>query len=133
MKIIKEIEVPSARITIREDGIMHVHIKISTSFEIENSREIIEARVKLAEGKRYPILYTTVYRFVTPSKEVKDYLSTSFQRNKLVIADGFVIGSFSQRLAAKVYLRLNKPSVPTAFFSSEEEAITWLRSFVKKD
>lgn len=131
MKNIKEIEVPSARIMIREDGIMHVHIKISTSFEIENSMEIVEAREKLAEGKALPILYTSQYRFVTPSKEVKEYISSSNQRKALVVADAFVIGSFSQRLAAKIYLKLNKPSVPTAFFSSEEEAIEWLRGYVQ--
>jgi hypothetical protein len=133
MKNTKETEVPSARIMIREDGIMHIHIKISTSFEIENSIEIIEAREKLAEGKAYPILYTSQYRFVTPSKEVKEFLSTSNQRNALVLADGFIIGSFSQRLAAKIYMKLNKPIVPTAFFSNEEEAVRWLRTYVVSD
>jgi hypothetical protein len=133
MKNIKETEVPSARIMIREDGIMHIHIKISTSFEIENAIEIVEAREKLAEGKAHPILYTSKYRFVTPSKEVKEYLSTSNQRNALVLADGFIIGSFSQRLAAKIYLKLNKPIIPTAFFSNEEEAIRWLRTYVVPD
>lgn len=130
MKKSKEIDVPSARITIREDGIMHIHIKISTSFEIENSKEIVEAREKLANGKRHPILYTTQYRFVTPSKEVKEYVAKSNQRTALVLADAFVIGSFSQRLAAKIYLKLNRPSVPTAFFSSEESAIEWLLNYV---
>lgn len=129
MRNIKEIEVPSARIMIREDGIMHVHIKTSTSFEIENSLEIFSAREILAEGKRYPILYTSEYRFVTPSKEVKEYISTSNQRTALVVADAFVIGSFSQRLAAKIYLKLNKPSVPTEFFSTQEEAIQWLLNY----
>lgn len=130
MIVTKEIEVPSARIVIRTDGVMHIHIKVSTSFEIENSKEIFEAREKLAEGKPYPILYTSEYRFVTPSKEVKEYVS-SIERTKLVLADAFVIGSFSQRLAAKIYLKLNKPSVPTEFFSTEDEAITWLLTFVK--
>jgi hypothetical protein len=129
MNIVREKEVPSARIMIREDGIMHVHIKTSTSFEIENSLEIFAAREILAEGKSFPILYTSEYRFVTPSKEVKEYLSSSIERTALVAADAFVIGSFSQRLAAKIYLKLNKPSVPTAFFSTQDEAINWLLNY----
>lgn len=129
MNIIREKEVPSARIMIREDGIMHVHIKISTSFEMENSLEIIAAREVLADGKRFPILYTAEYRFVTPSREVKEFLSSSNERAALVAADAFVIGSFSQRLAAKIYLKLNMPSVPTAFYSTQEEAIKWLLNY----
>lgn len=129
MKTIKETEVPSARIMIREDGIMHIHIKTSASFEIENSIEIVEAREQLAGGKKFPILYTSEYRFVTPSKEVKEYISTSNQRTALVVADAFVIGSFSQRLAAKIYLKLNKPSIPTEFFSTQEDAIEWLLNY----
>lgn len=131
MKNSVEIEVPSAKIVIRDDGVMHVHIKISTSFEIENSMEILEAREKLAAGNAYPILYTTEYRFVTPSKEVKDFVAKSRDRTANVLADAFVISSFSQRLAAKIYLKLNRPSVPTNFFSTEKEAIQWLIKYAK--
>ena len=46
---------------------------------------------------------------------MKEYIS-SRPRTGLVLAAGFVIGSFSQRLAAKIYLKLNKPEVPTGFF-----------------
>ena len=131
MTMLKEVEVPSAKIAIREDGVMHVHIKVSSSFEMENSKEIFEARESISEGRKFPILYTSEYRFLTPSKEVKEYIS-SRPRTGLVLADGFVIGSFSQRLAAKIYLKRNKPEVPTGFFSTEEEAIEWLKGFVQK-
>lgn len=49
--MLKEVEVPSAKISIREDGVMHVHIKVSSSFEMENSKEIFEARESISKGR----------------------------------------------------------------------------------
>lgn len=107
---------------------MHIHIRIKNSFTINDSREIVAARTSLAKGVKYPVLYTAEFSFVTPSSEVTEYL-TSPERTRLVVADAFVVKSFSQRLAAKAYHLINKPKKPTAIFSSEEKAMEWLESF----
>ena len=125
----KQVEVPSARIQLREDGILHIHILVKNSFEINNSQELMKARTALAEGKSYPILYTTEHEFLTPSAEVKAFV-TSPERTKLVKADAYVFKSFPQRLASRIYTRLYKPLVPTAFFSTEAEAVTWLKKYI---
>jgi hypothetical protein len=129
MEVVKEVIIPSARIQILSNGLMHVHVLTKNYFEMENSRELLAARKALAEGKPYPILYTSEHEFVTPSQEVKDFVATE-ERARFVKADAFVMKSFPQRLAARLYLKLNKPVVPTAFFSSEEEAVEWLLQFV---
>lgn len=129
MGIIKDIHTPSAHIMILEEGIMHVHVLTKNYFEMENSREIVEARTKLADGIAYPVLFTSEHPFVTPSQEVKSFV-TSEERTQLVKADAFIMKSFPQRLAAKLYVKFNKPAVPTAFFSNEDEAKNWLKTFV---
>lgn len=128
-KVIRSCSVSAADIEIYENGIMRIHVKIKNSFSLPNSKEIVEARTQLAQGKKHPVMYTAEYSFVTPSKEVTEYLSTN-ERTKLVLADAFVVKSFSQRLAAKSYLLMVKPKKPTAIFSSEDKAILWLQKFL---
>lgn len=42
-------------------------------------------------------------------------------------ADAFVLDSLAKRLIINFYIKHNKPKVPTMTFSSEQEALTWLR------
>jgi hypothetical protein len=129
LSVINKVDIPSADICIYSNGIMHIHIKVRNTFEISDSKEIVEARTALAQGKKHPVLYTTEHSFVTPSKEVNSYVASE-QRSELVLADAFVIKSFSQRLAAKTYMLFKSPVRPTSFFSNEDAAIEWLKTFV---
>lgn len=127
--IISETSVPSADIFIYSNGIMHIHIKVRNILELSDSMEIVEARTKLAQGKKHPVLYTTEHSFVTPSKEVNSYVASE-ERSKLVLADAFVMKSLPQRLAAKTYMLFKGPVRPTQFFSNESDAMEWLKSFL---
>lgn len=124
-----KVQTESADIEIRPDGIMHIHIKVESTFEMKNSMEIIEARTKLAQNKIYPILYTAS-EFVLPSREVREYVASE-SRSALVSADAFVINNLPQRLIASLYKKYNKPVRPTRVFSCPEKAIKWLKQYVK--
>lgn len=128
-EVINKVDLPSADISIYSNGIMHIHIKVRNTFEISDSMEVVEARTKLAEGKKYPVLYTTEHSFVTPSKEVNNYVASE-ERSALVIADAFVMKSLPQRLAAKTYMLFKSPVRPTRFFSNHSDAIGWLKTFL---
>lgn len=127
----KTIEIDCATITLRDDGIMHVHVKIEYSLEIEQGIQIVEARNELAKGVSYPLLYTAE-KLMIPSNEVRNYLATE-ERAKFIIADAFVIQSLPQRLMARLFKKLNNPVRPVEIFENEEDAIKWLTQFVKKE
>lgn len=129
--IIDSISTSSADIAIREDGIMHVHVKVELNFEIEHSREIVAARTKLAAGRAFPILYTAT-KFVVPSAEVRNYVASE-DRSELVTADAFVINSLPQRITARLYRVINKPVRPTRIFECAEEAALWLKSYANPE
>lgn len=129
LEVIKMVDIPAADICIYSNGIMHIHIKVRNTFELSDSMEIVEARTKLAQDNKYPVLYSTEHSFVTPSKEVNNYVASE-ERSKLVIADAFIMKSLPQRLAAKTYLLFKGPARPTKFFSNESDAIEWLESFL---
>ncbi len=124
----KIIETPAAKITLRQDGILHVHIKVESNFELKHSMEIVEARTRMVKGNIHPILYTSNH-FVIPSNEVREYVASD-SRSALVSADAFVINSLPQRLMASMYKKINKPVRPTRFFSNEQDALPWLKQYV---
>lgn len=126
-----QVELSIATISIPEKGILHVHIKEEDELSLENAKEIVAARTKLAEGNKLAILYTSATRFVIPSKEVREYVATE-ERSSLVLADAFIIRSLAQRLAVRFYIRFNRPVRPTKFFENKEQALEWLRTFVKE-
>lgn len=127
--VINKVDLPAADIFIYSNGIMHIHIKVRNTLGISDSKEIVEARTTLAQGNKYPVLYTTEHSFVTPSKEVNSYVASE-KRSELVLADAFIIKSFPQRLAAKSYMLFKNPVRPTNFFSNEDDAINWLKTFI---
>ncbi len=124
----KAIDLPEATIQFLEERIMHIHIKVEHEFELEHSKKILEARTRLAAGRKMAILYTAT-KFVIPSREVREFLATE-ERSHLVLADAFVINSLPQRLAVKFFIQFNKPVRPTRFFESSENALNWLQKVV---
>lgn len=128
-EIIEKIEIAPAIIEIREDGIMHIHVKIDMDFNIQHSIDIVEARTKLANGKSFPMLYTLT-KFVIPSNEVSQYLASE-DRSKLVLADAFVINSLPQRLIGNFYMKFKNPVRPTKIFTDKEKAINWLSGYTQ--
>lgn len=124
----KEIEVPSAIIKIRPDGILHIDIRIKGDYDLGNSLEIFDARMKLTGEKSYPHLYTGSL-YLSPEEKVREF-AASEKRNRHVIADAFVISSLSQRLVGNFYINFNKPKRPTRLFTDIDKAIEWLKSFI---
>lgn len=126
----KRVELKCADIELRPDGILHIDIKVDEVFELEHSQEMIEARTKLVEGKKTPIVYTCT-QFVIPSKEVRE-LVASEQRSEMVLADAFVVNTMPQKIMASLFIRINKPVRPTRVFSTFEAAIEWVDTFIEK-
>lgn len=126
--IIKEVIISCAVIQLRQDGILHIHITIPEELEIIHTKAIFEARNKLTNNTSHPHLYTGGI-YLNPSDEVTKF-AASEERNKLVIADAYVISSLSQRIIANFYLKFKKPIRPTKIFTDEDTAIIWLSSFI---
>ena len=114
-------------VQLREDGVLLIDIKQDESFGIRDMWELIEAARKIGGGKRFLNLIL-VGAHTTPDEESR-ILSTSEEGSIYKIADAFVIYSLPQVLAANIYMKFNKPSVPTKFFKNVKDAENWLYQF----
>jgi len=115
-----------ATVTLLENNIINSHILIKDSVTAQQVKLILDAYLKLGEGKKRPHLITAT-KFVIMEKEAMEFIST--EANKFGIADAFVIRSLPQKIIGNFYLKFHKPKIPTKLFTSKEKAITWLKTF----
>ena len=83
--------------------------------------------VKILGAEKYLNLFEGIYNNDFDAF-VREYTSSA-EENKYTIADAIVTSTLSLNMAAKFYVRFNKPQMPTKVFKSRDEAIPWLLSF----
>jgi hypothetical protein len=95
---------------------------------LADARENVALCLRMNGGQRRPVLVDL--RVVkSQTAEARAYLAGP-EGSEVCQAVGLLIGSPLSRVLGNFYLGLNKPSVPTRLFTSEEEALAWLRGFL---
>jgi hypothetical protein len=124
-----EIELKKSTVTLMDNGIIHIHLKPGAEMELSDAILIVEAMGKVGEGKKFPVLIDAG-EFVSIDKEVRMF-SASEESNIYTLADAIAYYSLAQKMIADFYLKNDKPVVPTRIFSNKEEAVEWLKSYIK--
>lgn len=126
----KEINLKKSVVSLTDEGILHIYLKAGSEIELADAGLIVEAMGKLGEGKKYPVLIDAG-EFTSIDKEVRIF-SASEESNIYTLADAIAYYSLAQKLVADFYVKHNKPVVPTKVFAAKQEAVDWLKTFVKK-
>jgi hypothetical protein len=85
--------------------------------------------LKISKGKKLPLLVDS-RNIKSMEREARVYYAGEEGR-KSVSACALLIGSPVSRVIGNFFMGLNKPLVPTRLFTSETEAIEWLRRFIE--
>ncbi len=125
---ILKIDVGHSSIELRSDGIVEVILKKSSLIDLQECRDVMNAYEQLLEKKKYPLLHV-VEDYVQVTNDARNF-GSSEEGLRFSAAEAFVINSLAHKLLANFYLRVNKPSVPTKFFSNKADAEFWLRKFL---
>jgi len=116
-------------VTLMKEGILHIHLKDHSEITLNDAVFAVEEMGKLAKGKKRPV-FIDAGEFCTIDKEARIF-SASEESNIYTLADAIAYNNLGQKLIANFYLKQNNPSVPTKAFSETEEAIKWLKTFLK--
>lgn len=111
-----------------EEGIARTCVKENAEITLELAKENTESVNTLYKGKKFPILIDS-RGIKSMSRDAREHFSTKGRDTK-TNAFGIIIGSPISRVLGNFYLGINKPPVPTKLFSSEEEALDWLKQFI---
>lgn len=114
--------------TLMEGKYLYLHIYEGMDVEIEDIIEMVSVLKKNIKKGDYPLLVDFGYGS-SISSEARAYAANRAKR--IASADAFVIKSFAQRLIMNFYMKFNKPTLPSAVFKSKEDALEWLKQFIK--
>lgn len=124
------IDLKMVSVQLRDDGIMHVHIKEGADMGISDAIQVVKAMGKLGNQKKFPVLLDCG-EFATVDKEAREFWAKK-KANIYTNADALAYNSFAHRMVADFYINNNKPEVPTQVFPDSESAIIWLKTIQPK-
>jgi hypothetical protein len=112
-----------------EDGIARTSVKSGISITLAHALENSNVVNSLLSDKKFPILIDS-RNIRSMSYEARRHFSVR-DRETRTNAFGIIIGSNISRVLGNFYLGINKPVVPTKLFYNEDDAINWLKQFLK--
>ncbi len=106
-----------------EDGdVMSLAWKPGVRIEEENARAAVDAVNDVADGRRYPLLVTMADTGHLSHAARKVFLEPCAASRIALLGNNPV-----DRMLAHYQLAVHEPPCPTRFFSSEDEAMAWLK------
>ncbi|MEI9809100.1 MAG: hypothetical protein WDO16_15245 [Bacteroidota bacterium] len=104
-------------------------IKKGLKVNLEMAKEIVKARLTLAESKPVVALaYNQGVKSLT--KEARDYLSSD-EGSEGLLAGAVILDSPFSSFLGNFYLSVAKPKIPARSFTTTEAALKWLKQFRK--
>ena len=125
----QEIMLQTGRIWLEEDGIVRATYFPKAEETLAEAKEHIAAVVKVSRGNKYPVL-VDCRKLKSITREAREYYAGKETANA-VSAMAVLMGSPVSRTLGNFFMRLNKPLSPTRLFTSETEALEWLKGFIQ--
>ncbi|GEM_PF-1578977 len=123
------IRVQAAEVHRHSHDIVAIRFLPKVSVEVEHARELIDAVLRIAEGRRHGNL-VNVTELMFMSSEAHAVFSK--QSPSALSGTAVIISSGVQRVLGNLYLSVARPTNPTKLFTKEQEALVWLRNLTRK-
>ena len=117
-----------AKVWIGDHGIGHVTFLPDTTITLTAAREYIEAAARLCKGKSVPVLID-IRNVRSGDREARQYLASE-EVARITKASAVLVSSPVTRILGNFFKGLNKPPYPVELFTSESDALEWLRRFL---
>jgi len=123
------VEVRTHLIWLEDDGIVRVKVKPNIQIALEDAQAAIRAVSSVCGGKTRPAL-VDMRGLVAMEREARLYFAGE-ETAKVESAAALIIESPLSKAIGNFFMGLNKPLIPTRLFTSEAEALAWLKGFVR--
>lgn len=118
-----------ARLWIGEDGIVriiHVH---DAEVTLADAQETMAVYLSLYGGKRRPLLVDTA-TLKSISRAARTYYAGE-DAARVASAVALIVATPVSRVLGNFYLGVSRPHLPGRLFSSEPEALEWLKTYLE--
>ena len=114
---------------MRKDGILECDVFPHAEMNLDDGIECIDAQALLAQGMLRPLL-VKMGEIKSIDTAARSYIGGK-EAAKNVHATALLIQSHVGRVIGNFMLGLNKTIYPTRLFTSEDEAVAWLKGFLR--
>lgn len=121
-----QVEVRTQKIWLDAEGIVHAKLKPNLMFGLADALEAVRAIRELCGDKRSPVL-VDMTELLSMDREARQYFAGA-ETAQVESAAAILIRSPLSRAIGNFFLGLNKPLFPTQLFTSESDALAWLKS-----
>ena len=121
-------KVPSrvSKIWLGEDGIIHIVILPNAELSQADAKANVVAVDQISQGKKQPLLVD-----IRQAKAMDREVRREFASATNVTATALLIASPVSRVIGNFFIGLNEAAVPVRLFTSEAEAVEWLKGFLE--
>jgi hypothetical protein len=127
--MVSPVEVRTHIIWLEDDGIVRVKVKPNIQIALQDAQACVRAVSEVCGGKRRPAL-VDMRGLTAMDRDARQYFAGE-ETAKVESAAALVIASPLSRAIGNFFMGLNKPLIPTRLFTSEAEALAWLKGFLQ--
>lgn len=125
IKIIKEIKLPEATLSKREDGIIHVCYHDNTVLDVELQLRMADAFNEIADHKKSLFIFDAGDNVIV-TKEARNN-AIKLEDSTPILASAVIARNLAYRMIANFFLKVQKPKGKYKVVANLEEAVTWLK------
>lgn len=118
-----------ARLWLGEDGIVRIIHVPGAEVTLEDAKETMAVYLKIYQGKKRPLLVDTK-TMKSLARGARHYFAGE-EAAAVASAVAIIVGTPVSRVSGNFYLGLSNPHLPTRLFSSEDEALEWLKGYIE--
>ncbi len=125
----KIIELSKFHTWMGSDGIARTMVKPGAEIFLQDAQENTAAVETFFNGEKFPLL-VDIREIKSISAEAREHFSLR-GRESVVTAYAMMLSSSVSRMIGNFFLSFYNPAVPVKLFDREEEALVWLKSFIR--
>jgi hypothetical protein len=117
------------RVWLGEDGVVRIIWSPGAEATLDDAKETMAAYLQINKGRRLPILVdTTVMKSF--ARDARKYYAGEEAAN-VACAVAIMVGTPVSMVLGNFYLGVSNPHLPSRLFSSENEALEWLKGYLE--
>ena len=118
-----------AGLWLGEDGIVRIIHVPGAEVTLEDAKETMLAYLQIRQDKRRP-LFVDTRTMKSLAREARKYYAGD-EAAKVASAVAIIVGTPVSRVLGNFYLGLSNPHLPSRLFSSDDEALEWLKGYLE--
>ena len=117
------------KVWVDKDGIIRNTVLPNAEITLAEAKIVVQAIIKITKGKRSPI-FVDSRQIKIMTREARQYLASE-ESTRILSAIAVLVASPISKIIGKFFINFSKPFMPTQLFTNKNDALAWLKEFLK--